>query len=129
MRPMLDTPPGPQLSSPQPTGPAIEVATSPAAARLVLVFERNRESDMGDHRVAKSVVLDGILEDALEPGARPAAGEVECFTDHTELGLHGVPGEVGQLDVVGDVLGHRRIVRRVAVAEEVRAVLGVVAEP
>src|SRR5262245_43621720 len=97
--------PGPQTSSPQPA--------EPTAARR-LIRERNRESDMGDHRIAEAIVLDCVFENAFEPGRCPAATELDRFAEHAELCLHRVAGEAGQLDVVGDELGHLGVVRRIA---------------
>ena len=45
---------------------------------------------MSDDRVAEPVVLDDVLQDALEPGACPAAAEVERLAEHAELALEGV---------------------------------------
>src|ERR1044071_297765 len=58
-----------------------------------------------------------------------APAELECVAEHTELGFHRVAAEARQLDVVGDELGHRGVVGRIAIVKEVRAVLRVVAEP
>src|SRR5215468_1338444 len=94
--PESGAPPGPQLSPPPPPQPA---ALPSAQARnrprgtprrtidARLVLERNRDSDMGDHRVAEPVVLGGVVQHAFEPGARPPAGQLERLAEHAELGL------------------------------------------
>src|SRR5689334_18358355 len=107
--------------------PVPQVPSSPhAPRRSALVTERKRECDMGDHRVAKTVVLDLVAEQTLEPRRGPRSAEPELLAEDAELGLEGLAGEVGQLGIIGDEL--RRVVE-IVIFVEVRVRLSVVAEP
>src|SRR5690606_12624610 len=104
-------------------GPHVSSPHAEARARR-LVLERKSKRCMGVHRVAEPVILDDVLEDALETRACPASFEAEHVTEDAKLCLHEVAVERTHLRVVRQVLGHRVAV---AALPEERRVLRVVA--
>src|SRR5947209_11824829 len=76
---------------------------------LLLIIKRQSKRHMSLHGVAESIVLDDVLEDALEPRTRPAPVEIELLAEHAELGLEDVTVELGHLGVVGQIFVHARV--------------------
>ena len=105
-------------------GAAGRAAVVAVAARnrpaKTLIAKRKSKRDMGDHGIAESVVLDDVLEDALEACAGPVAGQAELFAEDAELGLHRVAIERRHLRIVGDVVDGVHVERRIAIRIEER---------